>query len=86
MRMMKPLKRKRWTDKEVRAWAKTYIKEKCTIIEVEKIHGVQHSTIWWCFTKRLVDIDSDLYTKVADQLIYNKYHHKVRRRSKEWEK
>ena len=83
MRMMKLFRKKHWTDEEIRVWAQTYIEEKCTIIEVEKIHGVQHSTIWWCFTKRLANIDSDLYTKVADQLIYNKYHHRVKRRTEE---
>ena len=80
MRMMKLFRKKRWTDKEVRAWAKTYVKNNYALIDVEYDYGVQDSTVWWCFRNRLSRIDYDLYVEVLNQLSRNK--HRSARRKK----
>lgn len=64
----------KWTDKEIKRWAKKYTAtNKATLYSVESDIDVCHSTLWWCFVNRLVDIDKELYDKVMKKLKLNKH-------------
>ena len=69
----------RWKDREVKAWAKAYLKgTRENLMGLEEKLGVSHSTLWWCFQNRLYLIDVGLYVRVLERLDYNK-RNKVRR-------
>lgn len=66
--------RRRWTDLEVKRWAKCYTsRPRITLMFLENYIGVAHSTLWWCFTHRLQAIDSELYIKAMERLQENKH-------------
>lgn len=67
-----------WTDREVRSWAREYLKKRETLFTLEERIGAPHSTIWWSFQKRLESINPDLYEQVMIKLEANK-HEKIRR-------
>lgn len=68
------MNKNRWTDKEVKRWAKQYTAtKKMTLFLLEDQIEVCHSTLWWCFTHRLEDIDFDLYEIVMSKLEFNKH-------------
>lgn len=66
-------KRYLWTDKEVKGWARKYMVKRATLNSLEASIGVAHSTLWWCFTHRLEDIDLDLYDRVMIKLEANRH-------------
>lgn len=49
-----------------------YLKYKTTVRGVSMLTGVSKSTIHNDFTKRLIDIDLNMYKEVMKQLQYNK--------------
>ena len=62
----------RWSDCEVLKWANMYVsKTKCTLMYIESMIGVSHSTLWWCFTHRLPNIDYNIYEQVMNRIYYN---------------
>lgn len=64
----------KWTDKDVERWAKKYTStKKMTLFSLEERIAVCHSTLWWCFTHRLEDINPDLYDVVIEKLSINKH-------------
>ena len=62
-----------WTNTEIKSWARAYLKKNVTLITLESAIDVCHSTLWWCFTHRLEDIDFDLYERVLNKLNVNKH-------------
>ena len=58
--------KKRWSDEDIIRWAEMFIARKMTLMEMEIMIGVSHSTLWWCFTHRLPRIDVDLYDQIGD--------------------
>lgn len=58
----------KWDDKEVKSWAKKYTRKGVTLYTIEYDIGVSHSTLWWCFTHRLEDIDASLFITVNKKL------------------
>ena len=63
--------KKRWSDENVIAWADLFTAKRTTLMEMEIMIGVSHSTIWWCFTHRLPHIDMDRFDKVLECLTVN---------------
>lgn len=62
-----------WTTREVKGWAREYLKKRETLFTLEERLGAPHSTIWWNFIHRLEQIDPDLYTRVMIKLKANKH-------------
>lgn len=58
----------KWSDKEVVSWAQKYKRPKASLMILEKEIGVPHATLWWCFTRRLEGIDSELFKTVNKKL------------------
>ena len=67
-----------WTDKEIKIWAKKYLKKRETLMTLEQSTEVSHSTLWWCFVHRLEGIDPDLYDSVNDKLELNRRYRRKR--------
>jgi len=64
----------KWTDKEIKRWAKKYTAtKKATLFSVESETGVCHSTLWWCFVNRLGDVDEILWIETLNKLKVNKH-------------
>lgn len=64
--------KKKWLDEDVVEWANIYISSPdMTLERMEKEIGVSHSTTWWCFTRRLRDINISLYNKVMLKIRQN---------------
>ena len=61
-----------YSDWEVKEWAKRYIDGDLTLHGLEGRTGIAHSTIWWNFRHRLMDIDYDLYSKTIKRININK--------------
>lgn len=59
------------SDYEVEMWAITFVALKGTLLQMESLFGVSHSTMWWCFQYRLEGINKELYGQVMDQLKVN---------------
>lgn len=58
-----------WADEEIINWASYYVASPFnTVLTVEADLGVSHSTVWWCFVHRLIDIDKRLYSRVMSQM------------------
>jgi len=61
--------RYRWTDEQIMDWAFYYISDATNTLEILETNlGVSHSTAWWCFLNRLVDINESLYNRVIFQM------------------
>lgn len=59
----------RWKDDEVIGWARRYTaRGYMTLMELEQEIGVSHSTLWWCFQRRLPLLDFNLYEVVMERL------------------
>lgn len=71
-------KRFLWSDREVKSWARKYLKKRETLLTIEEKIPAPHSTIWRSFQVRLEDIDPDLYEQVMIKLEANK-HQRIRR-------
>ena len=63
------MKRQKWTDENVINWAVYFISNpNHTLFSMENSLGVSHSTTWWCFRRRLAQLDGDLYLRAMSQL------------------
>lgn len=62
-----------WTDKEVKGWARKYLKKRETLMTLEQSIDVPHSTLWWCFVHRLEGVDPELYDSVTVKLEANRH-------------
>ena len=63
----------RWSDDNVVQWAQYYLDWNargmgCSLKLMERLLGVSHSTIWWCFIHRLPGISSSLNDRVQVQI------------------
>jgi len=71
------------TNRDIIRWAKYYRDNTVTLMEMEDLLDVQHSTIWWCFQNRLPGLNINLYDEVCEKLDWNKRNkpiHKKERR------
>lgn len=59
------------SNEEVRKWAVKYTLSLKSLVTLEKEIGISHSTLWWCFTHRLQDIDKDLHQLAKAKLFKN---------------
>lgn len=63
--------RVRRTDEEIIKWAQMYLYGNKGLIKLEEDTGVSHSTMWWCFTHRLENINHVMYASVFCKLQTN---------------
>lgn len=61
--MEKNRNKKKWTDDDVILFALFYLDVQ-TLMNLEKIYGMSHSTASWVFKNRLPKLDRELYEKV----------------------
>lgn len=71
--------KRRWKDSDVLAWATYYLSHNVVLIDMERIFGVSHSTIWWNFQHRLPKLDVTMYDLVLERLDQNKREHVYRK-------
>lgn len=62
----------KYTSKEIKHWAKNYIRNDFTLDTLESFLDIPHSTLWWSFQHKLKDIDYDLYRITMKKLKINK--------------
>lgn len=71
--------RNRWADETIIAWADLFTSRRITLMEMEALLGVSHSTLWWCFIHRLPRIDTERFDKVSECLTVNIHNKNARR-------
>ena len=71
-----------WTNRQVLSWARYYVSNVVTLVDMENQLGVSHSTLWWCFQNRLPLLDVQLYSKVIEKLDYNKRNKPIHKEGK----
>lgn len=64
----------RWTNGQIQRWARYYVDNTVTLVDMERDIDVPHSTLWWCFQHRLPKLDINLYDSVLERLDRNKRH------------
>ena len=69
----------RWSDETVISWADLFTSRRITLMEMEVLLKVSHSTLWWCFTHRLPHIDMERFDKVLECLTVNTKVKNIRR-------
>lgn len=60
------------SDAEVETWAKHYTLSQDSLETMEKKINISHSTLWWCFTHRLPNINPRLFALVNAKLFRNR--------------
>lgn len=61
--------RQKWTDSDIQEWTRIHTSNGyISLITMEQNLGVSHSTLWWCFRRRLPTINKNLYNKVTARL------------------
>lgn len=68
------------SDRDIAKWARYYRDNTVTLMELEDLIDVQHSTIWWCFMNRLPLFDIPLYDAVCEKIDWNKRNKPIHRR------